>query len=156
MKFLREFDETCHRLSSIQADLFSLSRKEKVASYTFIKCFSYLESTKSLDDLSFLYGTKDINDIYRETLSKIKNPKRGKLIEEKKIHWIGYFYRTYCYLTGHSSKQAFKEIPVKYLEKTYYTHHSLDITQAVKWVIDSLQIKNTDPLKKILNILSVL
>ncbi|HAL18193.1 MAG TPA: hypothetical protein DCO86_00995 [Spirochaetaceae bacterium] len=155
MSFSREFDKTGHSLSAIQARIFSRSAEEGVPTYGFIKVFMHSEHARKLDDLSFLYGVGSEEDIYERTKSKVKPKKRGVVYEEAVAHWIGYFYRAYCYLTMSSSKDAFHRIPPAFLMGVYEPYHTVDIAKAVQMVIQDRGIVFLTPKERIREILAM-
>ena len=153
MKQLKEFDKVGHNLASIQARIFSESLKDKIASYAFIKIFMHHPMVESMDDLSFDTGVISEQDIYATVVRSIKNKNRGTLYSDGTIHWIGYFYRAFCYVTNYSSKTAFKLISPTYLQKVYIAYHSQDIVKAIQWVIDDRRIPLETDKERIMRIL---
>ena len=153
MNFSREFDKLGHDLASAQARIFARASRDGVSTYGFIKVFCHLPSVESLDDLTFPYGVLSEEDIFYEALRKVTPKKRGAVYEEAVAHWIGYFYRAYCYLTASRSKEAFRLIPPSYLVKVYSPYHSLDIAKAVQLVINDRAIVFPSPKQKIMAIL---
>ncbi len=154
MKFLRDFDEKGHELAKIQGRIFRKSSLNNFPSFAFVKAFSYLDEVETMDDLSFLFMYVSEGEIYYRTTYKINNMNRGEIINPYVMEWIGYFLRTFCYLTKISSKKAFEKIPFSYLKGVYLPYHSLDIRLAVIKVIEDLNIvynENSD--EKLMRIL---
>lgn len=152
MNYLREYDANCHTLSDIQARIFEKASKEKIPSLYFIKSFSYNEETTMMDNLKFLDGFSSEEEIYISSKRKVKT-NRGQIINPVVMHWIGYFYRSFCYLYGFKSKEAFKLIEPNYLVKIYPLYHSQDIRKAIIWAILDLKIERVDPKDKIRKLL---
>ena len=153
MTYLREFDKTGHLLASIQARMFVNSAKDGLPSYNFIKVFSFLEYTESLDKLSFLYGSISEQDIYASTVKKMNKVSGGSVFTENELHWMGYFYRAFCYVTGWSSKETFRYISPSYLRRVYVPYHSLSIEKAIKMVVNELKLPEENDQDKIMRIL---
>lgn len=154
MKFLRDFDEKGRELAKIQGRIFRKSSLNNFPSFAFVKAFSYLDEVETMDDLSFLFMYVSEGEIYYRTTYKINNMNRGEIINPYVMEWIGYFLRTFCYLTKISSKKAFEKIPFSYLKGAYLPYHSLDIRLAVIKVIEDLNIvynENSD--EKLMRIL---
>lgn len=152
MKFLREFDEKGHELAELQSRLFSLSTKEKIPSYFFIKVFCYYSDVDVLDDLSFYYKNISEEDIYTRVKTKI-TINHGKIYGEGEMAWIGYFYRAFSYITGMKTYVIFEKVQPSYLRKVYYPYHTQDIVKAIKLVIKDLHISTESDDSKIMGIL---
>ena len=45
--------------------------------------------------------------------------KSGEVYAEVLIYWIGYIYRYWHYVTGKSSKEIYKQAPVKVMRQNY-------------------------------------
>lgn len=45
--------------------------------------------------------------------------KLGEIYAQELIYWIGYIYRYWHYVTGESSKEIYKQAPVKIMKKNY-------------------------------------
>ena len=45
--------------------------------------------------------------------------KPGEVYAEELIYWIGYIYRYRHYVTGESSKEIYKQAPVKVMKQNY-------------------------------------
>ena len=156
MKFLREFDEKGHELAKIQGRIFRKSSINGLSSYDFFRVFLNSEQVATMDDLSFLFMYVSEGEIYYRTRAKIYDIYEPEVINQYVMEWIGYFLRTFCYLTKISSKKAFEIIPFSYLKGVYHPYHSLDIRLAVIKVIEDLNIEynenNTDELVEDSNI----
>lgn len=144
MKFIKNEDEKCFSLSQMQAGIFERAAKDQISSYFFIKVYMHSDEVNKLDDESIFYTGLSRESIYLPILRKMKKTS-GEAYPIEIMHWIGYFYRTACYLTGKRSKWMFNQISPSYLKDVYYTYHSLDITKAVQLVLDSkIQKEETD------------
>ena len=155
MNYLRKLDKTGHDLADIQARMFSKSAEQNIPSYFFIKIFSYYKEVNKMDDLSFLYGNVSEEDIYFYVKSKIKKHIKGTVYSKAEMHWIGYFYRSFSYVTGWNSKKMFETIPPKYLLEVYQPYHTQDIMKSIQMVIDDLNIKDDNQEERIFTILKM-
>lgn len=153
MNYFRQEDTNCHLLADVEARIFKKASEDKIPSYFFIKSFSYNKDTFVLDDLRFLNGFSSEEEIYLSTVSKI-NSKRGEVYEVKIMHWIGYFYRTFCYLYNFTSREVFELISPKYLKEVYPLYHTQDIKKAIAWTIEHFNIKKETKDQKIRRILT--
>ena len=45
--------------------------------------------------------------------------KLGEIYSDELIYWIGYTYRYWHYVTGESSKEIYKQAPVKVMKQNY-------------------------------------
>ena len=152
MSFLRDFDKLGHELASAQSRIFALSAANGIPSYGFIKVFSHMDEVRSLDDLSFPYGVRSETDLYHLCVGKMRNLDWGKTLDTRVMTWIGYFYRSYCYLTGVSSKMAFRRVPPSYLLKVYPAYHTQDIKKAVSLALEE-KGEETEPEERLMAIL---
>ena len=50
---------------------------------------------------------------------EIDSKKTGEVYSEELIYWIGYIYRYWHYVTGESSKEIIKLVPVKVMKQNY-------------------------------------
>ena len=141
MNYLREFDKECHLLSDIQGQLFEKASKNGYPSYFFVKVFMYSYPATLFDELNYFKSNIPMDEIYSYIVSKVKK-NRGEVFDYKIMNWIGYFYRTYCYLYKTKSSEVFKTISPKYLKKAYLMYHTQDIRKAIQWVVEDLKISS--------------
>ena len=144
MKFLRQKDDICYRMASMQASIFEKSSERNISSYYFIQEFMNSDDAKSLDDLSFLYGGSSELEIYINIINNAKRKEGGTIYPPEIMHWIGFFYRYAAYLTGVSSKKLFKLISPSVLNKAYPLYHSLEISKAVVTVFEDINYQPID------------
>lgn len=152
MNYLREYNKECRLLAEAQGQIFKKSVEESLPSYFFIKSFMLSEEARLFDNMSLLTSYVSIEDIYLSISKKIKSH-RGEVYDTKVIMWIGYFYRTYCYLYNISSNVAFSQISPSYLKRAYKMYHTQDIRKAIDWVIKDLNISFVDDKERIMQIL---
>ncbi len=140
MNFLRNVDELGHNLCVMQAHIFMKSIDKNIPSLIFIKSFMLSIQSRDLDKLNIYKSDINQCDIFIEISSKIKTT-RGKLLSYYHIHYIGYFYRMFSYLTNLSSKEIYYLVSPSYLVDNYDVLHSLPINEAIKEVIENKNIK---------------
>ena len=58
-----------------------------------------------------------LEEVIDEAGDKFK--KQGEVYSEELIYWIGYTYRYWHYATGESSKEIYKQTPVKMMKQNY-------------------------------------
>ena len=145
MNCLRERDEDCYRLSSMQARLFAKSAEADYPSFYFIKVFMHSPSAKSLDNLLYLYSGSSELEIFVEIEGRLTKKEGGTVYPEDVMHWIGYFYRSAAYLLKRTSPELFRAIPPSYLNKTYQAYHGLDIEAAIDRVFADLGVTFLTP-----------
>ena len=58
-----------------------------------------------------------LEEVIDEVADGFKKP--GEVYSEELIYWIGYIYRYWHYVTGESSKEIYKQAPVKIMKKNY-------------------------------------
>lgn len=51
--------------------------------------------------------------------AKDRFEKPREIYNEELIHWVGYIYRYWHYVTEESSKEIYKQVPVKVMKKNY-------------------------------------
>lgn len=151
MNFSKKLDRLGSQLAHSQAMIFERSVEEGYPSKMFVKCFMFSSEAKSLDELSLEKAGLSEIEIYDSIKHKIKS-KRGQLLPYLVMHFIGYFYRVASYISGFSSKQLYKQIPVEFLLQNYLVLHSLDIEEAVKEVFDIKKIEKIDLYEQFKNI----
>ena len=144
MKFLRQKDDKCYRMASVQASVFEKSAERNIPSYFFIQDYMNSDDAESLDNLSFLYGGSSELEIYINICNSLKRKESGNVYPPEVMHWIGFFYRYAAYLTGISSKKLFKLIPPSDLNKVYPLYHSLEISKAVATVFEDINYQPID------------
>lgn len=81
---------------------------------------------------------------YRGRLDEYANT---EIVEE--LHWIGYIYRYWAYISGKSSKQIYKIMKPEQLKKLYLPYHSLDPLQAIERIIDESESESSEEIDDI-------
>jgi len=103
---MRMIDRDGKRLCDIQAELFEQSVYSlDMSSEVFARRFMNSNVAKQLDDLSFLYDTKTITDIYLELDEQYGKSNYGSIkYHSDAMYWAGYLYRYFVYTYEITSK----------------------------------------------------
>lgn len=109
------------QLCDILGGLFKLSARRGIGSAEFIKVFMKSDTAKALD---YTYNRMQwageeylLEEVIDESRDRFEKP--GDVYSEELIYWIGYIYRYWHYVTGESSKEILKLVPVKVMKKNY-------------------------------------
>lgn len=109
------------QLCDIQGRLFKLSVQRGINSTEFIKVFMKSVTAKALDStynrIQWAGEEYLLEEVIDEAGDKFK--KQGEVYSEELIYWIGYTYRYWHYATGESSKEIYKQTPVKMMKQNY-------------------------------------
>lgn len=109
------------QLCDIQGRLFKLSVRRGVNSAEFIKVFMKSATAKALDSkynrMQWAGEEYLLEEVIDEAGERFKKP--GEIYPEELIYWIGYIYRYWHYVTGESSKEIYKQAPVKVMKQNY-------------------------------------
>ncbi len=125
------------KLCDVQGRLFVLSVKNGYGSEKFIKQFMKSETAKALDsryNCKQCFGEEYLFDEIIEQAGDIFN-KNDEIYSSECIYWIGYIYRYWHYVTGESSKDIYKQAPVKVMKKNYaklYTMTPEEVIEVLK------------------------
>ena len=109
------------QLCDIQGRLFKLSAQRRINSAEFIKVFMKSAKAKALDStynrIQWAGEEYLLEEVIDEAGDRFEKP--GEVYSEELIYWIGYIYRYWHYVTGESSKEILKLVPVKVMKKNY-------------------------------------
>ena len=109
------------QLCDIQGRLFKLSARRRISSTEFIKVFMKSATAKALDStynrMQWAGEEYLLEEVIDEARDRFEKP--GDVYSEELIYWIGYIYRYWHYVTGESSKEILKLVPVKVMKKNY-------------------------------------
>ena len=64
----------------------------------------------------------------------------GETIDREMLYWSGYLYRYWHFYTGESSKEIYKQAPIKTMKVVYLMYH----TMSPEMAIDRLKETNKD------------
>lgn len=135
---MKKMDTLGLKMCSYQATLFEKSLDNtECSTKIFIRRFMNSDLAKRMDSVSFMFNSLDIVDAIMEL--EVEYGKSSYGIDRynvEELHWIGYIYRYWAYVSGKSSKQIYKIIKPDQLRKLYFPYHSLDPQQAIERIIE--------------------
>lgn len=139
---MREMDSIGLKICSYQAVLFEKTILEtNCSSRVFIRRFMNSELAKRMDKLGFIYNALEISDAIKEIENQYGASTYGvEKFSVEEMHWIGYIYRYWAYVTEKSSKQIYKMVKPDELRKLYFPYHSLDPMQAIDRIMEGLSL----------------
>lgn len=139
---MREMDSIGLKICSYQAVLFEKTILEtNCSSRVFIRRFMNSELAKRMDKLGFIYNALEISDAIKEIENQYGASTYGvEKFSVEEMHWIGYIYRYWAYVTEKSSKQIYKMVKPDELRKLYFPYHSLDPMQAIDRIMEGLNL----------------
>ena len=125
------------QLCDIQGRLFKLSARRGINSAEFIKVFMKSATAKALDStynrMQWAGEEYLLEEVIDEAGDRFEKP--GEVYSEEMIYWIGYIYRYWHYVTGESSKEIYKQAPVKIFKQNYarfYVMPSEEVIEILK------------------------
>ena len=109
------------QLCDILGGLFKLSARRGIGSAEFIKVFMKSDTAKALDStynrMQWAGEEYLLEEVIDEARDRFEKPR--EVYAEELIYWIGYIYRYWHYVTGESSKEIYKQAPVKVMKQNY-------------------------------------
>ena len=109
------------QLCDIQGRLFKLSARRGISSAEFIKAFMKSATAKALDStynrMQWAGEEYLLEEVIDEAGDRFEKP--GEVYSEELIYWLGYIYRYWHYVTGESSKEIYKQAPMKVMKQKY-------------------------------------
>ena len=109
------------KLCDVQGRLFVLSVTNGYDSEKFVKTFMKSVTSKELDSSyngKQCFGEEYLFDEVIENAGDMFKEKE-KIYSSECIYWIGYIYRYWHYYTKESSKEIYKQAPVKVMKQNY-------------------------------------
>ena len=139
---MREMDSLGLKMCSYQAELFEASLKEtECSSKIFIRRFMNSDLARRMDNDAFAFDATSINDAINEVEEQYGESAYGKdKFDIEEMHWIGYIYRYWSYITKKPSSQIYKIAKPEYLRKLYFPYHSMDPYQAIDRMSEELGV----------------
>ena len=109
------------KLCDIQGRLFKLSVQRGINSVEFVKVFMKSATAKALDSIYNRMQWAGEEYLLEEVIDEVGDrfEKSGDLHEEEVIYWIGYIYRYWHYVTGETSREIYRQVPIKVMKKNY-------------------------------------
>ena len=122
------------QLCDIQGRLFILSARRGIGSVEFIKVFMKSATAKALDStynrMQWAGEEYLLEEVIDEAGDRFK--KLGEIYSEGLIYWIGYIYRYWHYVTGESSKEIYKQAPVKVMRQNYERFYTMTLEEVIE------------------------
>ena len=130
-------------LCDTQGKLFELSGERGYDSESFIKAFMTTDISKDMD--------KDFHHVqwagkeYIMSRMEDENPdaidSNGIVFDNETLYWTGYIYRYWNIYTGESSKDIYKQAPVKTMQTVYLMYHTMSPELAIDRLKESYNEK---------------
>ena len=127
------------QLCDIQGRLFKLSAKRGISSAEFIKVFVKSATAKALDSTYNRMQWAGEEYLLEEVLDEAGDrfEKLGEVYTDELIYWIGYIYRYRHYVTGESSKEIYKQAPVKVMKQNYARFYVMSPEEVIERLKDN-------------------
>ena len=138
---MKKIDSLELKICSYQAVLFENSiEKTECSSAIFIRRFMNSDIAKRMDSFGFIFDSLDVTDAISEVENQYGKSAYGtEKFSVEEMHWIGYIYRYWAYVTDKSSKQIYKIIKPEKMRKLYFPYHSLDPVQVIERIKESTE-----------------
>ena len=130
-------------LCDTQGKLFELSGERGYDSESFIKACMTTDVSKDMD--------KDFHHVqwagkeYIMSRMEDENPdaidSNGIVFDNETLYWTGYIYRYWNIYTGESSKDIYKQAPVKTMQTVYLMYHTMSPELAIDRLKESYNKK---------------
>jgi hypothetical protein len=129
------------KICSYQATLFEKTIEQTdCSSKIFIRRFMNSDLAKRMDHVGFLFDSLDISDAIHEVETQYGESSYGnEKFTANELHWIGYIYRYWVYVTEKSSKQVYNVMKPEELRQLYFPYHSLDPLQAIERIMEAVE-----------------
>lgn len=140
---MKKMDSLGLKICSYQATLFESSIEQTdCSSKIFIRRFMNSNLAKRMDSAGFMFDALDVSDAISEIEDQYGASAYGvEKFTVEEMHWIGYIYRYWAYVTEKSSKQIYKMIKPEQLKKLYFPYHSLDPLQAIERIMEEIGLE---------------
>ena len=124
------------QICDIQGRLFGLSVRRGISSAEFVKVFMKSATAKALDSTYNRMQWAGEEYLLEEVIDEAGDRfnKTGEIYTEKTIYWIGYIYRYWHYMTGESSKEIYKQAPVKVMKQNYAKVYMMTPEEAIEQI----------------------
>lgn len=124
------------QICDIQGRLFRLSARRGISSAEFIKVFMKSAIAKALDSTYNRMQWAGEEYLLEEVIDEAGDRfnKSGEIYTEETIYWIGYIYRYWHYMTGESSKEIYKQAPVKVMKQNYAKVYMMTPEEAIEQI----------------------
>ncbi len=138
---MREMDSLGLKICGYQAVLFESSiTNTDCSSKIFIRRFMNSDLARRMDSVGIIFDSLDVSDALREIEEQYGESSYGVVkFSVEEMHWIGYIYRYWAYVSGKSSKQLYKLMKPEKMRKLYFPYHSLDPLQAIERIMEEIE-----------------
>ena len=130
-------------LCDTQGKLFELSGERGYDSESFIKAFMTADVSKDMDKDS--HHVQWAGKEYIMSRMEDENPdaidSNGIVFDNETLYWTGYIYRYWNIYTGESSKDIYKQAPVKTMQTVYLMYHTMSPELAIDRLKESYNEK---------------
>lgn len=152
---MRKIDSSGLAECRFQAELFEEScRKRECSSRVFIRRFMNSKLAQRMDADGYLVEVMDIDSALDDLDEQYGATDYGvEKYTPDELHWIGYIYRYWAFISGRNSKSIYRLIKADELRNLYYPYHSLDPEQAIERIMESHNITDTDDMARAVKIL---
>ena len=118
------------KLCDIQGRLFELSLSKGYDSERFVASFMTSDVAKHLDSEYNRLQWAGEEYILEELLSE-KEIEKGETTHREILYWAGYLYRYWHFYTEESSKEIYKQAPIKTMKVVYLMYHTMSPEMAI-------------------------
>lgn len=118
------------KLCDIQGRLFELSLAKGYDSEKFVSAFMISDVAKHLDSEYNRLQWAGEEYVLEELIAE-KDITQGDTIDREMLYWSGYLYRYWHFYTGESSKEIYKQAPIKTMKVVYLMYHTMSPEMAI-------------------------
>lgn len=120
-------------LCDTQGQLFELSKTKGYASESFVKAFMTsnvsIDMDKEFHHLHWAGKSYILSRMEEELSSELK--KNNDVYDSETLYWAGYIYRYWNFYTKESSREIYKQAPIKTMNVVYYAYHTMSPEMAI-------------------------
>ena len=120
------------QLCDIQGRLFERSLTQNLDSEDFIKKFMNSKTCEYLDMPYDRLQWAGEEYILENLLDEVPVLSAGKRYSIEELHWMGYIYRYWHYLTGEKGRDIYTQAKADFMRDCYLGFHSLDAKMAIE------------------------
>lgn len=120
-------------LCDTQGQLFCLAAERGYNSEAFIKAFMTSQVSRDMDkEFHHLQwaGKAYILSRMEEELSELLT-KGGEIYDKEVLYWAGYIYRYWNFYIGESSREIYRQAPIKTMNIVYLMYHTMSPEMAI-------------------------
>ena len=118
------------KLCDIQGRLFELFANTEYEAENLVKVFMSSEIAENLDSEYNRLQWAGEEYVLEELLAE-KEITQGETIDREILYWSGYLYRYWHFYTGESSKEIYKQAPIKTMKIVYLMYHTMSPEMAI-------------------------